>query len=194
MVNSPDCRPQSERPEIAALSLVFAILFIAISTTQQVFDQSFGRAAEFPYWFGAIALISGAASLLNARIVVQLGMRPVVAAALLAEVVLSAVMTIAITSGVLNDAIYFPAYLLWLLSVFFVAGLTIGNLNALGMEPLGHMAGLGASIIGSASTVAAVAIAIPIGFAFDGTPLPLAIGVLICSALGLFFTRFIGDL
>jgi DHA1 family bicyclomycin/chloramphenicol resistance-like MFS transporter len=179
---------------IAALSLVFAILFIAISTTQQVFDQSFGRAAEFPYWFGAIALISGAASLLNARVVVQLGMRPVVAAALFSEVVLSAIMTIAITSGVLGDAIYFPAYLLWLLSIFFVAGLTIGNLNALGMEPLGHMAGLGASIIGSASTVAAVAIAIPIGFAFDGTPLPLAIGVLICAALGLFFTRFIEDL
>jgi DHA1 family bicyclomycin/chloramphenicol resistance-like MFS transporter len=179
---------------IAALSLVFAILFIAISTTQQVFDQSFGRAAEFPYWFGAIALISGAASLLNARVVVQLGMRPVVAAALFSEVVLSAIMTIAITSGVLGDAIYFPAYLLWLLSIFFVAGLTIGNLNALGMEPLGHMAGLGASIIGSASTVAAVAIAIPIGFAFDGTPLPLAIGVLICAALGLFFTLFIEDL
>ena len=72
----------------------------------------------------------------------------------------SAILTIAIISGVLSDANYFTAYLLWLLSIFFVAGLTIGNLNALGMEPLGHMAGLGASIIGSASTVAAVAIAL----------------------------------
>ena len=42
---------------------------------------------------------------------------------------------------------------------------------------MGHVAGLAASIIGSVSTVVAVAIAAPVGLAFDGTPLPVAIGV-----------------
>lgn len=178
---------------IAVLSLVFGMLFATISTTQQVFDQSFGRAGEFPFWFGTIALISGMASLLNARIVERMGMRRVIVITLTVEVALSAVMLVGNAAGILSGALYFPAYLLWLLSIFFVAGLTIGNLNALGMEPLGHLAGLAASIIGSVATVAAVFIAIPIGFAFDGTPLPLAIGVLICSALGLAITRMIED-
>jgi DHA1 family bicyclomycin/chloramphenicol resistance-like MFS transporter len=68
-----------------------------------------------------------------------------------------------------------------------MAGLTLGNLNALGMEPLGHLAGLGASVIGSIATVGAVIVAIPIGLTFDGTPTPLAIGVLIAcvTALGI---------
>ena len=178
---------------IAVLSLTFGVLFTMISTTQQVFDQTFGRAAGFPYWFGAIALMSGAASLLNARIVERVGMRRVIVITFSAEVGLSAAITLGISTGLLTGAAYFPAYLIWLLSVFFMAGLTIGNLNALGMEPLGHLAGLGASIIGSVATVAAVFIAIPIGFAFDGTPLPLAIGVLVCSVLGLGLTRMIED-
>ncbi|MCG6903057.1 MAG: multidrug effflux MFS transporter [Rhodobacter sp.] len=178
---------------IVVLSLTFAALFTTISTTQQVFDQSFGRAADFPYWFGAIALISALASLLNARVVVRLGMRRVITLTLVAETALSAVLILGITTGALIGPLYFPFYLVWLLSIFFMAGLTIGNLNALGMEPLGHLAGLGASIIGSVATTAAVVIAIPIGFAFDGTPLPLAIGILICSALGWVITRWIDD-
>jgi len=179
---------------IAALSFVFGMLFTTISTTQQVFDQSFGKAAEFPYWFGAIALISGAGSFLNARVVVRLGMRRVIVLTLTVELGLAATMSLLSYTQILPFPVFFSAYLLWLLSIFFVAGLTIGNLNALGMEPLGHLAGLGASIIGSLATIAAVLIAVPIGFAFDGTPLPLAIGVMVCSVCALGLTRLIEDL
>lgn len=68
------------------------------------------------------------------------------------------------------------------------AGLTIGNLNALAMEPVGHLAGIAASIIAALSTVGAVMIAVPIGLAFNGTPLPMAIGTLICVIIGLWLT------
>ena len=68
------------------------------------------------------------------------------------------------------------------------AGLTIGNLNALAMEPVGHIAGIAASIIAALSTVGAVIIAAPIGLAFNGTPLPMAIGTLACVTLGLWLT------
>jgi DHA1 family bicyclomycin/chloramphenicol resistance-like MFS transporter len=42
-------------------------------------------------------------------------------------------------------------------------------------------------VIGSIATVGAVIVAIPIGLTFDGTPTPLAIGVLIAcvTALGI---------
>jgi len=72
----------------------------------------------------------------------------------------------------------FAAFFVWLMSVFFMGGLGIGNLNAVAMESMGHMAGLAASIISATSTVASGLIAGPIRLAFDGIPLPTALGIL----------------
>ena len=65
-----------------------------------------------------------------------------------------------------------------------MVGLTIGNLNAIALEPMGHIAGTAASVIGAISTVGSVLLAIPVALSFDGTPLPLAFGVLGFSAVG----------
>ncbi|MDJ0827051.1 MAG: multidrug effflux MFS transporter [Rhodobacter sp.] len=176
---------------MGVLSLAFGVLFTTLSTTQQVFDQSFGQAASFPYWFAVIALISGSGSLLNARIVMRLGMRRVVRLTFSTQLGLSALMALITLSGA-HGPVFFALYIIWTTTIFFMAGLTIGNLNALGMEPLGHLAGLAASIIGSVATVAAVAIAIPIGLAFDGTPLPLALGSALCCGLGIWLMHLLG--
>jgi DHA1 family bicyclomycin/chloramphenicol resistance-like MFS transporter len=92
-------------------------------------------------------------------------------------------------TGLWPQTIHFPAYLAWTTFVFCSAGLTFGNLNALAMEPVGHIAGMAASLVGSLSTVAAVFIAAPIGLAFDGTPGPLATGVALCAGAGLLLMR-----
>jgi DHA1 family bicyclomycin/chloramphenicol resistance-like MFS transporter len=42
---------------------------------------------------------------------------------------------------------------------FFCFGILFGNFNALAMEPVGHMAGLGAAIVGSVSTF----VSLPLG-------------------------------
>ena len=66
-----------------------------------------------------------------------------------------------------------------------MTGLTMGNLNALAMEPVGHIAGMAASLIGAISTVGSVVLAVPLGLAFDGTPVPLMVGVTVLSRGGL---------
>ncbi len=180
------------RLSIAALGFVFGMLFSVIANIQPIFDKGFGRAAEFPYWFAAIALFSGTASFLNARIVTRLGMRRVIGYALLAALVTAGILSLGIYTESLGAA-YFPAFIVCMTSVFFVAGLTIGNLNALGMEPLGDLAGLGVSVMGSLATVVAVPIAIAVGSAFDGTPLPLAVGICLCAALALALTLVIEE-
>ena len=176
---------------IAVLSLTFGILFATISTTQLVFDQTFDRAASFPYWFGAIALVSALGSLLNARIVVQVGMRQVVRLTFFSQIAFAGAFALLTVLGAFNDTVMFYLYVIWVLSIFTFAGLTIGNLNALGMEPLGHLAGLGASIIGSLATVAAVVLAVIIGLSFNGTALPIALGTLVCCALGIWLMQFL---
>ncbi len=169
---------------IAVQTLGFGALFATLSSTQPVFDTTFGRADGFPFWFAGIALVSALGSLLNARIVMRLGMRRVVTGTLAVQVAVSGAMAVATWAAAWPEALAFPAYLLWTTGVFFMAGLTFGNLNALAMEPVGHVAGMAASLIGSVATVASVFIAAPIGLMFDGTPLPLVLGVLACSAVG----------
>jgi len=63
-----------------------------------------------------------------------------------------------------------------LLGVFFFMGILFGNLNALAMEPLGHIAGIGAAVVGSVSTLIAVVFGVLVAAAYDGTILPLVIG------------------
>ncbi len=163
------------RTSILVQSLIMGSLFALIGTVQLVYDQTYNRASEFPYWFAGIALISGTASFLNAKLVMKLGMRFLVTVAVAAKVFFATVMVICLALPDLQMQFY--AFALWQLTVFFSIGLTIGNLNAMAMEPLGHMAGTAASVMGALSTILGVMLAAPIGLAFDGTPLPLVVAV-----------------
>lgn len=173
----------------AMQTLFLAGLFATLSATQPIFDVTFGRADEFPMWFAVIAALSGTASFLNARLVMRVGMRGMIARALLAHAVFTGVMTAAWALGVWPAGAAFWAHLVWTISVFFVTGLTMGNLNALAMEPVGHQAGMASSVIGAISTVASVVLAVPVGLAFDGSPLPLMVGVLAFGVVNLWLMR-----
>ena len=129
-----------------------------------------------------VALISGTASYVNARIVVRLGMRKVVIWSLGLQTIASALMLLSTQLDLGTAA--FPLFLLWQVSVFFMVGVTMGNLNSIALEPLGHIAGIGASIMGAVSTVSSAVIAAGTGQMFDGTIVPLVAGVLLNVTLG----------
>ena len=56
-----------------------------------------------------------------------------------------------------------------LMLVFAAIGLLYGNLNALAMQPLGHVAGVGAALVAMLSTLVSVPLGGLIGYSFDGT-------------------------
>ena len=178
---------------ICAQTLIYTMLFVALMSSQQIFDQSFGLAASYPLWFGLCAAISATASLLNAFIVVRIGMQRVVVWSLAIQIAISITFIATLTLIDLPFNGSFTAFFIWLISVFYMAGLGIGNLNAVAMEPMGHMAGLAASIISATATVASVVIAAPISLSFDGTPLPIAAGVLGAGIVSLVFARLIDN-
>ena len=76
-------------------------------------------------------------------------------------------------------------FAVWQTGVFAQAGFTLGNLNALAMAPMGAVAGMAASVTGAVATLGSVALAIPIGQQFDGTPMPAHLGVLAAVLAGL---------
>ncbi|MBN2630889.1 MAG: multidrug effflux MFS transporter [Rhodobacteraceae bacterium] len=177
------------RRSIAAQTLGFAALFGTLSSTQQLFDQTYGRGDSFPLYFALIALIAGSSSFLNASLVMRLGMRRLIRTAFAAQTVLSAGFALAFALSIWPEGTAFYAYLIWTIGVFFMAGMTMGNLNAMALEPVGHIAGMAASVIGALSTVLSVMFAVPVGLAYNGTPLPLMISVIAFAALALWVMR-----
>ncbi|MFC7705135.1 MFS transporter [Plastorhodobacter daqingensis] len=170
---------------IIAMTLGFGQLFALLSAAQPIYDVYYGRGDSFAAWFALQALLAGTAGLVNAALVVRLGMRRIVVTAFATQVVISSLATFAWATGLAGGEGSFPIFFLWTVSVFFMAGVTFGNLNTLALEPMGHIAGMAAAAVGAVSTVLAVLVAAPIGLAFDGTPLPLMIGVLSASGLAL---------
>ena len=170
---------------IAVLSVGFGQMFALLSSIQQIYDESYGMAGSFPRWFLLGGLIAGLGSVSNATLVMRLGMRRIAIATYAAQAALTAALVVAELTGIVEAVPPFWLFFVWSVSVFAMAGLTFGNLNALALEPMGHIAGFASSMIGAISTVTAVAIAAPIGLLFDGTPRPLLIGVLVCTAIAL---------
>jgi len=68
---------------------------------------------------------------------------------------------------------------------FFSIGFLFGNTRALAMEPIGHIAGVGAAINGFVSTIMAVPIATFIGSYITDTALPLFVGFFVCGTIAL---------
>ncbi|WP_223421218.1 multidrug effflux MFS transporter [Tateyamaria pelophila] len=169
------------RLSILVQTITMMILFTILTMVQPIFELAFDRAESFPYWFGAIAAISGVASLLNAKIVGRYGMRKLITWALSVQVLISLTFVLFLFTDMHG---VFAFYILWQFGVMFQSGLTIANLNAIAMEPMGHIAGMAASVIGSVSTVMGACIASLVSMIFDPTPLALAGTVLVGCMVG----------
>ena len=77
-------------------------------------------------------------------------------------------------------------FMLYLCATVFCVGILFGNLNSLAMEPLGHIAGMGAAIVGAVSTLISVPFGTYVGQCYDGTVLPLVVGFVIFGMLSTF--------
>jgi DHA1 family bicyclomycin/chloramphenicol resistance-like MFS transporter len=155
---------------------------VYLSTSQQIFEQQYNLKALFPYIFASLAISVGLATFLNSRLVVRFGMWKIAYTGTVSYVIVSALYIAIYHSGV-NPSI--EILLGFFALQFFSIGLLFGNLRALAMEPLGHIAGIGAAINGFVSTVMAVPIANYIGNFVDDSVLPLFIGFLVFGLLSL---------
>jgi DHA1 family bicyclomycin/chloramphenicol resistance-like MFS transporter len=68
---------------------------------------------------------------------------------------------------------------------FFCIGILFGNFNAMAMEPLGHIAGVAAAVIGSITTFVSLGLGTIIAQLYDGTVLPLVGSFAVLGAMSL---------
>lgn len=183
---------KSRRTMMSILILCFAysLIFAYLSSAQQVFVDWLGVGEAFPMYFGIIAILSGFAGALNALLVVRLGMWLLSSAGLLIIFVLSMLAGGAIWAGLLEGAILLKVFVAWSIMMFFVSGLVFTNLNAMAIEPMGHIAGTASAIIGAVSTIGSMVLVIPIGQMYNGTGIPLIFGVGICAGIGFLLNQW----
>ena len=163
---------------------------VYLSTSQQIFQQQYQLIDEFPYIFAALAISMAAASLSNGTLVLKYGMKKMVTVALYSYFGISLLyILLYYNSSNPSIGILFTFFALQ----FFAIGFLFGNLRALAMQPIGHIAGIGAATTGFISTLMAVPISTLIGKFVANTALPIFIGFVICSFLAIIVLRIINS-
>ncbi len=164
-----------------AMTAMTGALFGFINSSQQIFFDVFNEPELFTIFFGLMAGGVAIASLLNARLVEQLGSRLISHSALLGFIAVSVIHLAVIFSG--HEAIWTFVVLQGL--VMFCFGLIVGNFGSMAMEAMGHIAGTASSVQGFIGTTAGSMMGFFIGQQFNGTVAPFAIGVTVCGCLAL---------
>ncbi|QVY66372.1 multidrug effflux MFS transporter [Polaribacter sp. Q13] len=155
---------------------------VYLSASQHIFVEQYNLEEEFPFIFAGLAISIGLATFLNGKLVVKIGMFKLVFF-FTAMFTIVSLLYIVFFWGDSNPSIYI--LLLFFGLQFFSIGFLFGNTRALAMEPIGHIAGVGAAINGFVSTIMAVPIATYIGSYITTTALPLFIGFFVCGAISL---------
>ena len=161
---------------------------VYLSASQLIFEEQYNLKEEFPFIFATLALGIGVATFLNGTFVVKLGMLKLVSIFTIIFTLIPA-FYIFLYAGESNPNIY--VLVAFFGFQFFAIAFLFGNTRALAMEPIGHIAGIGAAINGFVSTMMAVPIATYIGSFLDTTALPLFIGFFVCGILALLLIQYL---
>lgn len=164
-------------------ALVLGGLFSYIASAPQIFSEWLNVERKFPLYFCGIALFSALSNILNATLVEKLGMWFLSTCAIGFNMFFSMVTLMIYYLELIPNLLHLPVFIIWSSVLLFTMAMSVGNLMALAMEPVGHIAGLASSIIGSTSTFISIIIAMTIGMLFNGTGLPLITGVTILAIL-----------
>lgn len=167
-----------------AMGLFFGCFLGYINSSQQILQELYGTGKLFTLYFGGLALVLGFASFFNSRFVERLGMH---------FISRRAIYVIIASSLVFLGLQLFVAPTLWMFLIyasilFFSFGLVFGNLNAIAMEPMGHVAGIAAAVIGASSSLISMGLGTYIGQAYNHSVMPVTLGFIIVPTLGLFAT------
>ena len=158
-----------------------------LNTSQQIFQVQYDHGKLFPLYFGILAVSVGFAALLNSALVMRYGMHALVHRALLLMMAFSWLFLAIVWAYAGHPPLWL--FMAICLALFFCIGILFGNLNSIAMEPLGHVAGTAAAVIGSITTLLAVVLSYLVGQAYNGTLFPLALAFVSLITVSAWLTK-----
>ena len=164
-----------------ASALVFGALFGFINSSQQLIGEAFGAGDMFPLLFAVCAGCMALANWSNSRIVERFGARRVSHTALF--------VFIAVAAAQLWFANQ-PDEDLWTFIPLMAANMSLlgfigANFGSIAMQPFRHIAGAASSAQSFLRMTTGALLGAAIGYAYDGTALPLAVALVISASLSL---------
>ncbi len=160
-----------------AAGCLFGSMAAYLGNSELVIDEVFHHKAQFPLIFGGLALFMGLATLLNARLVVAIGVALVLRRVSLALMVASlGFVVLALATGGRPP---FWAYCVAMAILLPLHTTLLPNCNTAAMTPVGKVAGTAAAIIGTGTTAGGAILGSLVDRFYDGTIRPFAVAVLV---------------
>lgn len=178
-----------------AATAFFCALFSFVTSIPQIVADIYGRGDQFAMFFAMSATAMAIGSLLNSSFVRKFGMRSISHGSLFAFTALGLIF-IAIALWA-NPSIWITVLMISALMLNF--GFIVSNFNSIAMEPLGHVAGSAAAVMGGVHFAIGAFIGGLVGQMFDGSIVPLAsaycvVGIFAVLVIGLTERgQFFGD-
>ncbi len=173
---------------IVATGFVFGAQLLYLSTAADLFFDVYGIEKSFPVYFAALAAAIGLAAYLNAKLVQRVGMDTMARVAFVQMAAIGALMLGA--SAIWAGRPPLAVFMVLGFAGFFAIGVLFGNLNAMAMRPLAQVAGLGAALIASGSSLVAALFAVAFGVFYDGTITYLAAAFFAAGVVALLLSKW----
>ena len=170
-----DVREVFRHPPTVLYTLAFACMFSNLvgylTAAPQIFKDLYGVVEMFPLYFSMTAAAIGVGSFVNSKLVERFGSL---------RVSLTVLGTLSVYSALFVGLLFVTngtpelwQLMTYLVGAFFCMGPLMGNLNSMAMQPVGHVAGTAAAVVGAMSTFVSLGLGSQIGRAYSGTVFPL---------------------
>lgn len=172
---------------VLGTAFLMGSVFGYVNSGQQLYQEAFGVSdATFPILFGATAAMMSFTNLVNSRIVMRFGARRVSHFGVLVFITVSAVQV--------WSSYAHPGDIAWFLPLMSVNLALLGflgaNFGSIAMQPFAQIAGSASSVQTFFRMFGAAIVGMVIGQQFDGTPIPFAWSLLICSTTALLLVLY----
>jgi MFS transporter, DHA1 family, multidrug resistance protein len=176
-------RSRSAMGYSVASGLFLGAFFGYLNASQQIFQDTYNTGTYFALYYSSCAATIGLAMFFNGKLVERFGMHRLACLGCAGMLATSALfLPVAYGFGGVPPL---PFWMMFLLPIFFFVGLLFGNLNAIIMEPLGHIAGMASSMTSGLTLLISLPLGTALGRSYDGTITPIVVGFVIMTSAAL---------
>ncbi len=163
-----------------AAGISFGGLLSYLASAQPIFQTLYQTGEWFPVLFGLSAAFIALSSMVNAQIVRRYGMERICRIAFVTQITWTAIHVAALLFiGSMNLLFW----MIYITPVLFLMGLTFSNLQAVAMEPMGHIAGIASTVIGSMMTGLSLVVGFGFSLLFENDIMTLLVTFMITGVL-----------
>ena len=154
-----------------ASGVIYGSLFAYLGSSEQIFDEVFGRGDKFYLYFAGISVLLAIMNFSNSRFVERFGMRRISHAIVLIFVALSLINLLYMHFIGPNFWVFYMLFIF----TFGCFGMMGANFAGLALEYMGHIAGTANAVYGFITLTLSSFIGFLVARSFDGTVRPLLI-------------------